>query len=142
MNMVFGSPEALPRRSLISSMAFTPTPPRPAPTHLQRAVPFEFFPKPEDAMDIEPQKLLLPVSSAMSLPLVSCETVASLLSGDFAETVSQYVIVDCRYDYEHEGGHLPFAISVNRHESLCELHATLRNSNMDLTSVVIIFHCE
>jgi hypothetical protein len=126
------SPEGLPRQSLLK---FTPTPPRPP--HRRFPVLSE-NPPPQDII-FEPQKFLLPTISFISQPIVSCETVANLLSGKFTG-IKDYIIVDCRYDYEHEGGHLPHAISVNHHDRLRQFHQTLSQSYSP--SVVIIFHCE
>lgn len=31
---------------------------------------------------------------------------ASVLNGKFANLIKEFVIIDCRYPYEYEGGHI------------------------------------
>ncbi|KAL4704808.1 hypothetical protein ACJJTC_003520 [Scirpophaga incertulas] len=40
------------------------------------------------------------------LKYISCDTLAALLRGEFEHTVSKYQVIDCRYPYEYEGGHV------------------------------------
>ncbi|CEO94298.1 protein-tyrosine-phosphatase [Plasmodiophora brassicae] len=70
---------------------------------------------------------------------VSCDTVAAMITGQIL-CGAPFLIVDCRYDYEHAGGHLPGAISINRHDHLKRLHDELRR--VSERPAVIIFHCE
>ncbi|SPQ96650.1 protein-tyrosine-phosphatase [Plasmodiophora brassicae] len=75
-------------------------------------------------------------AAGRSIPLVSCDIVAALIS----EGRDDVLIVDCRYDYEHAGGHLPGAVSVNTFEALVQLHEDLRHSPR--RPVIVVFHCE
>lgn len=139
----FGSPIlTVPRRSLLSLSMLTPTPPRAPPARacpvgLSVALPINHPDEP-----VAPS-FLLPLSSpssALSSPRVSVDTVAALLAGAFAPNIADHVIVDCRYDYEHDGGHLPGAVSVNQHDALRRLFVSLGQRDGD--PPVLVFHCE
>ena len=63
--------------------------------------------------------------------------VQQLLQGDFSDDVSSYKIIDCRYPYEYEGGHIQGAVNIYTEEGIGQL------VNEAATSpVVLIFHCE
>jgi len=42
---------------------------------------------------------------------INCHTLAKLIRGEFDDKVESFVIVDCRYPYEHEGGHISGAVN-------------------------------
>eukprot|EP00474_Spongospora_subterranea_P011196 CRZ11654.1 hypothetical protein [Spongospora subterranea] len=149
-----GSPIDLPRKSLLSSVNLTPTPPRKFADSPLRRIWHSYKPdisqdnnKCDDKGSACPLALaagyyapILPVMSMSSPPVISCDTVMALLSGRFSDIVNEYLIVDCRYDYEHDGGHIPNAISINHQENLSKFHEELRRRSSK--NLVIIFHCE
>uniref|UniRef100_A0A672R3A5 protein-tyrosine-phosphatase n=1 Tax=Sinocyclocheilus grahami TaxID=75366 RepID=A0A672R3A5_SINGR len=57
---------------------------------------------------------LLPVESGghQELHCVSAHTVASLIRGQFGPAVQDFLIVDCRYPYEYQGGHIRGAVNL------------------------------
>ncbi|XP_016145411.1 cell division cycle 25 homolog d [Sinocyclocheilus grahami] len=57
---------------------------------------------------------LLPVESGghQELHCVSAHTVASLIRGQFGPAVEDFLIVDCRYPYEYQGGHIKGAVNL------------------------------
>ncbi|KAI7790480.1 cell division cycle 25 homolog d isoform X2 [Triplophysa rosa] len=57
---------------------------------------------------------LLPVESVghHELHCVSVHTVASLIRGEFGPAVKDFLIIDCRYPYEYQGGHIKGAINL------------------------------
>lgn len=70
---------------------------------------------------------------------------AKLLTGyDFGHTYEKIIIVDCRFPYEYQGGHINGAININRTQDLEEYF--LGDKNSDLMKggdkICIIFHCE
>ncbi len=76
-----------------------------------------------------------------------------LLDGAYDEVVGKVVIVDCRFDYEYEGGHIRDAVSINHPDGLHDLFApellrtysAVRNpssAEAPTKRMVIIFHCE
>ncbi|TNY21624.1 Rhodanese-like domain-containing protein, partial [Rhodotorula diobovata] len=73
-----------------------------------------------------------------------------LQSGMYRDGVKEFIIVDCRFDYEYEGGHIDGAINLSE---LADVEARLLNSaNPPQPSTsdcapaegktVLIFHCE
>ncbi|KAJ0394153.1 hypothetical protein P43SY_009839 [Pythium insidiosum] len=54
-------------------------------------------------------ELVLPTirsSKHPDLNVISPHTVAELLNGTYADRLDSFVLIDCRFGYEHEGGHL------------------------------------
>ncbi|XP_030634756.1 cell division cycle 25 homolog d [Chanos chanos] len=58
---------------------------------------------------------LLPVERVgrQNLQYVSSQTVAALISGRFGTAVEDYLIIDCRYPYEYQGGHIKGAVNLH-----------------------------
>lgn len=54
------------------------------------------------------------------------------------------MVVDCRFHYEYEGGHIRNAINVNTHEELQQIFFSENNAygNDNSESPALIFHCE
>lgn len=91
---------------------------------------------------------------------VSCQTVRDLMKGHYDDRVSGYQIVDCRFAYEHEGGHIAGSINLNSIEQIQQhfltpgsgLHAEhalpprTQSGHPDeqgsTRKFVLIFHCE
>lgn len=95
----------------------------------------------DPVMDIDdPPRLQLPYFHAEdeSLPRITKETMVDVLDGKFAEKFSQSLIVDCRFEYEYEGGHIDGAVNYNDKEKFVE-------RLFDATpcgKTLLIFHCE
>ena len=79
--------------------------------------------------DREPD-LIGDFSMAHALPLIngkhqdlksiSPETLVDLMNGHYSQVIGGYAIVDCRYPYEYEGGHISGAINIFSTEALIE----------------------
>lgn len=77
------------------------------------------------------------------LKYISPETMVALLTGKFNNTVEKFVIVDCRYPYEYEGGHIKNAVNLPLEpdaETFLLKHPILP-CNLD-KRIILIFHCE
>jgi M-phase inducer tyrosine phosphatase len=72
------------------------------------------------------------------IPRVSRDTFLDVLDGKFNDQYDQRVIIDCRFEYEYEGGHIDGAINYNDKELLAR---HLFETPMD-GKVMLIFHCE
>ncbi|GAB6024937.1 cell division cycle 25 [Chamberlinius hualienensis] len=77
------------------------------------------------------------------LRTISHETVKALLLGSYDNELGKYLIVDCRYPYEYEGGHIKGAINTYTKEGiisqfLCNPIKVQESSKR----LIIIFHCE
>lgn len=76
-----------------------------------------------------------------SLPRISKDTMIDVLDGKYDQSYKRAIIVDCRFEYEYEGGHIDGAINFNNKEELAtRLFETegLESSNKSL----LILHCE
>ncbi|XP_018606206.2 cell division cycle 25 homolog d isoform X1 [Scleropages formosus] len=51
---------------------------------------------------------------------VSVQTVASLLQGKYCNAVESFLIIDCRYPYEYQGGHIMGAVNLHSEAQLQE----------------------
>ncbi|KAJ8317392.1 hypothetical protein KUTeg_005296 [Tegillarca granosa] len=72
---------------------------------------------------------------------ISHQTMADILQGDFDNVINNYRIIDCRYPYEYEGGHIKGAENIYTHDGIIEL---LHRDDVtsDGSRPIIIFHCE
>ncbi|KAK0657083.1 hypothetical protein B0T16DRAFT_51455 [Cercophora newfieldiana] len=103
----------------------------PAPTMLQ------------SVMDIEePQEPVLPhffpPGQNDSIPRISRSTMLEVLDGKFSEQFAHKMIIDCRFEYEYDGGHIDGAINYNDKELLA---THLFRTPME-GRTLLIFHCE
>uniref|UniRef100_A0A2K6V2R1 M-phase inducer phosphatase n=1 Tax=Saimiri boliviensis boliviensis TaxID=39432 RepID=A0A2K6V2R1_SAIBB len=77
------------------------------------------------------------------LKYISPETMVALLMGKFSNIVEKFVIVDCRYPYEYEGGHIKTAVNLplERDAESFLLQSPITPCSLD-KRVILIFHCE
>ncbi|EEB09152.1 M phase inducer phosphatase Cdc25 [Schizosaccharomyces japonicus yFS275] len=73
-----------------------------------------------------------------SLKRINQETLLSLLDGQYKDVFDQFVIIDCRFEYEYSGGHIGSAINLNTKQAIYDHFFT----NPRKSRVVLIFHCE
>ena len=77
---------------------------------------------------------------------ITPETLVALMEGKYANVVADYVIIDCRYDYEFEGGHICGALNLNRESLVRKLYerarAALSAGKTPQLRRALIFHCE
>ncbi|EDL28309.1 cell division cycle 25 homolog B (S. cerevisiae), isoform CRA_a, partial [Mus musculus] len=77
------------------------------------------------------------------LKYISPETMVALLTGKFSNIVEKFVIVDCRYPYEYEGGHIKNAVNLplERDAETFLLQRPIMPCSLD-KRIILIFHCE
>ncbi|XP_053429878.1 M-phase inducer phosphatase 2 isoform X5 [Nycticebus coucang] len=77
------------------------------------------------------------------LKYISPETMVALLTGKFSNIVEKFVIVDCRYPYEYEGGHIKNAVNLplERDAEAFLLQSPIVPCSLD-KRVIVVFHCE
>jgi M-phase inducer tyrosine phosphatase len=75
--------------------------------------------------------------------------VDNLLDGIYDDKLAAYHIIDCRFDYEYNGGHIPGALNINTTSALEEyllgknaLKPKPSTSGDANSKTVLIFHCE
>ncbi|XP_028968971.1 cdc25-like protein phosphatase twine [Galendromus occidentalis] len=90
-----------------------------------------------------------------ALPTISVQTLCDILNGKFDQVVNSFEIIDCRWPYEFDGGHIRGAKNLytqeqifkeyleNNHEESSEnsdelVPSTSRSKKRD----ILIFHCE
>lgn len=77
------------------------------------------------------------------LKYISPETMVALLMGKFSNIVEKFVIVDCRYPYEYEGGHIKTAVNLplEQDAETFLLQSPIMPCSLD-KRIILIFHCE
>lgn len=73
----------------------------------------------------------------------------ALLDGNYNSQIVEYVIIDCRFDYEYNGGHIPNAVNINTTTGVEEflLGSGLNKPKQSVSGdsakkTVLVFHCE
>ena len=94
-------------------------------------------------MDIEPEHLpqlphFIPDDKPGDLPRISKETLIGILDGGFNQHYEKLVIIDCRFEYEYNGGHVEGAVNFNDKEELSSQLFDVEPTSKAL----LIFHCE
>ncbi|KAL8349478.1 hypothetical protein RB598_005047 [Gaeumannomyces tritici] len=94
-------------------------------------------------MDIEePAELVLPhffpEGQTDSIPRIQRSTLLDVLDGRFNEQYDSKLIIDCRFEYEYDGGHIDGAINYNDKDLLV---SHLLKTPME-GRTLIVFHCE
>lgn len=73
------------------------------------------------------------------LKAISVETMVDVLNGKYDDTIDKVTVLDCRYPYEFEGGHIKGAVNVYT-KDICQ--SLLQAPASDGKQHVLIFHCE
>ena len=94
-------------------------------------------------MDVEaPQEPQLPHFHAEGetgcLPRITQETMVSILDGHYDHMYEKRVVIDCRFEYEYDGGHVEGAVNFNDKEKLSSQLFDIEPTSRAL----LIFHCE
>jgi M-phase inducer phosphatase len=91
----------------------------------------------------QPHALPLIEGRHTDLKSISAETMRKLLQGEFEERVASYKIIDCRYPYEFEGGHINGAINLYMHDQILEeFNKKTEATGADGKRNILVFHCE
>ncbi|EMR09418.1 hypothetical protein PNEG_02362 [Pneumocystis murina B123] len=72
------------------------------------------------------------------LKRIDSDIIVRLLDGHYHDQCDEYMIVDCRFEYEYNGGHIMGAININTKDAL----DALLLDNPKTKRCLIIFHCE
>nr|CAH7745696.1 unnamed protein product [Callosobruchus chinensis] len=77
------------------------------------------------------------------LKSISSHTLARLMKGEFHDMVASYRVIDCRYPYEFEGGHINGAENIYTKEQCMQM---LQEKQLPGSSLqkrhILVFHCE
>lgn len=70
---------------------------------------------------------------------ITCAQLGQVL---LSKEESKLVIIDCRFPYEFEGGHIKGAINLPTREAIAEFFFGNEDRTRELMKSVIVFHCE
>ncbi|NXR86623.1 MPIP1 phosphatase, partial [Hypocryptadius cinnamomeus] len=76
------------------------------------------------------------------LKYIDSEMIVSVLTGKFESFIKQCVIIDCRYPYEYEGGHIKGAINLHMEEEVQNFLLKKPIPPSEDKRVIVVFHCE
>lgn len=97
-------------------------------------------------IDVEPHVPQLPHFESEQigdLPRITGATMIDVLDGKFNHIHDTVLVVDCRFEYEYDGGHIHGAVNFNDKEKLAERLFDISSPTSTSTSrSLIIFHCE
>jgi rhodanese-related sulfurtransferase len=83
---------------------------------------------------------ILPYNSGKdSLKRITADTLSNLLQGKYEGKYDEFHIIDCRFPYEYEGGHICNAKNINDPKKLYNLFFNKEDYSK---KVILIFHCE
>ncbi|KAF2876800.1 hypothetical protein BDV95DRAFT_602760 [Massariosphaeria phaeospora] len=74
-----------------------------------------------------------------SLPRITDTTLIGVLNGDYDHVYDRKVVIDCRFEYEYDGGHISGAVNFCDKEGLAE---RLFNTTSSSPNTLLILHCE
>ncbi|RFU75087.1 m-phase inducer phosphatase [Trichoderma arundinaceum] len=80
----------------------------------------------------------LPDDPTDTIPRINKETMLDILDGKYSDKFAQRMVIDCRFEYEYEGGHIDGAVNHNNKELLA---SQLFQTPIDGLTL-LIFHCE
>lgn len=75
------------------------------------------------------------------LKSISSDTLADLMTGKYDGSIDSYQVIDCRYPYEYEGGHIRGAANMYTREQLTAALIS-RTAAPSSRRHVLVFHCE
>lgn len=104
---------------------------------------FEPQPSLASVMDVDVEHAprlphFVPDDEPDSLPRISQETMLDVLNSKYNGSYENIVVVDCRFEYEYNGGHIETAVNFNDKQQL----ANQLFASTDPSSTLLIFHCE
>lgn len=98
-------------------------------------------------MDIdESPRLSLPVlansGEPTALPRIDCKTLSDVLDGQYSHIFDETMIIDCRFEYEYEGGHIDGAVNHCEREALADKLFDPYTDYSSHKKTLLVFHCE
>ncbi|KAJ3323944.1 cell division cycle- protein [Boothiomyces sp. JEL0866] len=69
---------------------------------------------------------------------ITADTLVNIINGEYSDRMDEFHLVDCRYPYEYQGGHIESAINIT---TVDEIERRFF-SKLSQKKVAIVFHCE
>jgi rhodanese-related sulfurtransferase len=92
---------------------------------------------------------LLPCTTSIKhndLSVITPHTFKKVLDGEFNDQIGKLIVVDARYPYEFEGGHIRQAKNIFTKDKLMEMFFENKDKLMESVEagkrLIIVFHCE
>ncbi|XP_060066571.1 cdc25-like protein phosphatase twine [Ylistrum balloti] len=76
------------------------------------------------------------------LKSISSNTMVDILTGAYDDVVGSYRIIDCRYPYEFQGGHIKHAENKYTRDQVQQLLHEIQSCDVIGKRNILIFHCE
>ncbi|XP_042332484.1 M-phase inducer phosphatase 1 [Sceloporus undulatus] len=76
------------------------------------------------------------------LKYIDPEMIVAVLNGKFSGVIKECVIIDCRYPYEYEGGHIKGAVNFHMEEDVENFLLKKPMVSSGNKRIIIVFHCE
>ncbi|KAF8557327.1 hypothetical protein OG21DRAFT_1407271 [Imleria badia] len=78
---------------------------------------------------------------------IAPKTLDALLDGAYTNQIAQFYVIDCRFEYEYNGGHIPGAININTTAGVEEFLLAQSKPKPCVSGdasrkTVLVFHCE
>ncbi|KAF8326000.1 uncharacterized protein EI90DRAFT_3018747 [Cantharellus anzutake] len=79
---------------------------------------------------------------------ITPKTLHDLIQGHYSMQIGSYIVIDCRFDYEHNGGHVSGSINLNTNDAIDEYllgerkPAPSRSGDKNGKKTILVFHCE
>lgn len=92
-------------------------------------------------IDSEPKLQLphfIPEDGPDQLPRIESTVLVDVINGKYNDRYDNILVIDCRFEYEYEGGHINGACNYNDKEYLAEKLF----SEEPKPNTALIFHCE
>lgn len=86
--------------------------------------------------------LPLTISRHQDLKAINVQTLSRLMNGEFNHTIDSFKVIDCRYPYEYEGGHIIGALNIYTKENCVQLLEEIRVPRQKSQRHILVFHCE
>ena len=70
------------------------------------------------------------------------------MQGDYDDEIESFQVIDCRFDYEHNGGHIPGAVNLSTNDMIEEYllgsdkPVPSRSGDAVGRKRILVFHCE
>lgn len=99
---------------------------------------FDFEEEEDSASECEEPPILPILEDSESINRISSETLVSVLDNKYSNKYDKLFIIDCRFWYEYDGGHIKGALNINNPQKLIEKFF----ENNIYKNSLIVFHCE
>ncbi|XP_056327326.1 LOW QUALITY PROTEIN: M-phase inducer phosphatase 2 [Danio aesculapii] len=146
------TPVRVKRRRSLAGTQVSPTEQEDVVHQVQRSKSFNHS-QIERMLDTDPSNVIGDFTKAPALPTVqgkhqelkyiTPEIMVKAMSGQFQDLVERMFVIDCRYPYEYEGGHIKGALNLHQEDQIDDyfLHNPILPDCPE-KRVLLIFHCE